>query len=205
MSTPANDVENGGQDAADRAWVVVDTPLPVGALLAFLQDVERLYRINPLLEIDAFDILGAGRYRLRARNLSNSRDLDTELAVTHRSDGLDVRYNCGLKTMTTFRALATAAGSRLVVTDVYAGAREAERQARLAEVDLSLNAWGRGLHTFLGQWSRWHKLTPWRCYMAKVWQPMRPSARRIVFLILAISAFEVVTMAIVFLVWLAAR
>ena len=57
-------------------------------------------------------------------------------------------YATGLKTATHFRAEPRADGSDLIVTDVYGGSLE-ERQARAAEVDLSLNAWGRALRDIL--------------------------------------------------------
>ena len=65
-----------------------------------------------------------------------------------------------------------------------------ERRARAGEIDLSLNAWGRALHSYFGAWARWRWLGPWRWYMRRVWQPMKPSARRIVWMIWVISAFE---------------
>lgn len=189
----------------DRAWVAIDTTLAFDELVAILDDVELLLRINPLLEVERFETLSPERRRFRALNHSNGRHLDTELVLARLPGGLDVRYSEGLKAATTFRAEAKGAGSRLVVTDLYSGLTEAERQARLGEVDLSLNAWGRALHDYLRLWARWHWLPPWRWYMRRVWKPMTPSARRIVFLILAVSVFEIVTFAVILMIWLAAR
>jgi len=181
--------------AADAAWVAIETPLTAGDLLLFLDDVERLLRINPLYVVSQFSDLGGGRYRLGLHNLSNDRIDDVEFTVSRRGDGLELRYGGGLKTSTTFRVEAgPSGGSRLVVTDTYAGASEEERARRLGEVDRSLTAWGRSLHGFLRMWARWRWLAPWRWYMARVWQPMTPTARRVVFLILAISAFDVVAL-----------
>jgi hypothetical protein len=96
-------------------------------------------------------------------------------------------------------------GSLLVVTDVYEGGTAAERRARGGEVDLSLNAWGRALHDYLRLWSRWSWLGPWRWYMRRAWQPMTPSARRIVWMIWVVSAFEVAALAALLAIWLALR
>jgi hypothetical protein len=187
--------------------VRIATPLAAGDLRLFLDDIERLYRINPLLELSAFEVTGMGTYRLAARNLSNGRDIEVALAVTPREAGIDVRYSGGLKTATSF-SVEPAAGegwSHLVVTDVYEGGTEAERRARAGEVDLSLNAWGRALHGYLRAWARWKWLQPWRWYMRRVWQPMKPSARRIVWMIWVVSAFEVAALAALVAVWLALR
>ena len=67
---------------------------------------------------------------------------------------------------------------------------------------MSLNAWGRALHDYLAAWARWRRLAPWRWYMGRVWQPMTPSARRIVWMIWVISAFEVVALAALLAVWI---
>ena len=179
----------------DAAWVVIDTPLSPGELRLFLDDVERLFRINPHYVFERFEPLGGGRYRLALHNMSNDRDVDVEITARWRQDSLDVRYGAGLKTATLFRAEPGAEGrSRLVVTDTYAGLPEAERLHRLDEVDRSLTAWGRALHGYIRLWSRWHWLAPFRWYMARVWLPMKPSARRIVFLFLAISAFDLLAL-----------
>lgn len=44
-------------------------------------DVELLYRITPLPEISAFEPAGKQGYRLKAKNLSNTSNLDVELSV----------------------------------------------------------------------------------------------------------------------------
>lgn len=185
----------------------ISTALSVADLRSFLDDIERLYRINPLLEISDFEATGRGNYRLAARNLSNGRDIEVALAVTPRESGIDVRYSHGLKTATSFsvKPAAGEGGSHLVVTDVYEGSTEAERRARAGEVDLSLNAWGRALHDYLRAWTRWSWLAPWRWYMRRAWQPMTPSARRIVWMIWVVSAFEVAALAGLLAIWLSLR
>ena len=185
----------------------ISTTLSVADLRSFLDDIERLYRINPLLEIRAFEATARGTYRLAARNLSNGRDIEAALAVTPRETGIDVRYSHGLKTATSFRVERAPGegGSHLVVTDVYEGGTEAERRARAGEIDLSLNAWGRALHDYLRAWTRWSWLAPWRSYMRRAWQPMTPSARRIVWMIWVVSAFEVAALAALLAIWLSLR
>ncbi len=201
MAAPEAPVPAAGTcDYEDAAWVRIATPLCTADLRAFLDDVERLYRINPLLEISAFAPAGRGRYRLAVHNHSNATDLDMMLDVRADDAGLEVLYDHGLKTITRFRVEATPEGTHLVVTDIYEGSSAEERHARVGEADLSLNAWGRALQSYLRMWARWSWFAPWRWYMRRVWQPMRPSARRIVWMIWVISAFEVVTIAALLLV-----
>lgn len=193
MAVDAERTDASPGPEADWASVSIETPLAPAALRGFLDDVERLYRINPLLEIEAFTPLARGSYRLLARNLANGRDIDVEIDVAASAAGIEARYRSGLKSATSFSVAAAGSTARLVVTETYAGS-EAERHARLAEVDTSLNAWGRALHDYLRHWSRWSWLRPWRWYMARVWQPMRPSARRIVYMIWVISLVELVAL-----------
>lgn len=185
----------------DAAWVRIETAMSPADLRAFIEDVERLYRINPLLEISAFESVGPRRHRLAAHNHSNGRDIDVVLAITGGATEVEVAYDAGLRTATQFRVEATPEGSHLFVTDIYGGGSEAERRARAGEVDLSLNAWGRALHVYLKAWARWRWLAPWRWYMRRVWQPMQPSARRIVWMIWVISAFELIAIVMLLAIW----
>lgn len=184
-----------GPEAGDWAAVTIDTTLAPAVLVRFLADVERLYRINPLYEVHRFERLGPGRWRLVALNLANARELDVELDIVETADGIVARYRSGLKAATAFHVAPHAGAARLVVEDTYIGSEE-ERRARLAEVDTSLNAWGRALHDYLRQWARWRWLAPWRWYMRRVWQPMRPSARRIVYMIWVISLVEMIVLVV---------
>ncbi len=180
-----------GTDAGrDAAWVTIETLLTADALLAFCQaDVERLFRINSLLRFDEWRRVAEYEYHVRLRNLANDKELDSGLHVEPLADGLRVTYDNGLKTATTFRVEGKG-GARLIVTDDYSGMPAAERKARTDEVDRSLVQWGHDLHRYLARWNRWSRHGLWRWYMARVWQPMTPLARRVVFLLLVITAME---------------
>lgn len=198
---PVEQTESPAGTHDDAAWVRIETSMPAVDLRAFIDDVERLYRINPLLEITAFEPTGENRYRLVANNLSNEGSIDVALAVTATDGAVKVAYGSGLKTATHFRVEAVPDGAHLFVTDIYGGGSADERRARAGEVDLSLNAWGRALHSYLGAWARWRWLAPWRWYMRRLWQPMKPSARRIVWMIWVISAFEMFAIVVLFGGW----
>lgn len=187
---------------ADAAWVSVPTRLSADALVAFCGDVERLFRLNSQLQIAAFHCEGANDFRLEATNLSNGCPLATTLRAEETPDGLRIAYADGLKTATIFRVEPGTDGATLVVTDDYSGVPEAERSARLDEVDRSLPQWGHDLHRFLAHWARWRWCAPWRWTM-KRWLKMTPSARRVAFLIAAITAAEFLAfLALVAVFWL---
>ncbi|MES9902269.1 MAG: hypothetical protein ABW168_06250 [Sedimenticola sp.] len=51
--------------------------------------------------------------------------------------------------------------------------------------------WGEDLQAYLVHWNRWSGFAPWRWYMRRIWLPMKPSARRITYILLWISLVEV--------------
>jgi len=179
------------EDGRDAAWVTVETPLSAAALLAFCrEDVERLFRINSLFRFDEWRRIGENDHHVRLRNLSNERALETDLHVEALPDGLRVVHGGGLKTTTDFQVSEAPGGATLTVTDDYSGTPVEERRARADEVDRSLVQWGHDLHHYLTRWSRWSRYAPWRWYMNRVWQPMTPAGRRVVFALVVISALE---------------
>ncbi len=181
----------GKEEERDAAWVTVETPMSPGELLAFCrEDVERLFRINSLLRFEEWSRIGERDHRVRLRNLSNGRKLETVFRAERLPDGLRVVYGDGLKTSTTFKVEPAGGGAQLVVTDDYSGTPVAQRRARTDEVDRSLNQWGHDLHRYLARWSRWSRYSPWRWYMNRIWLPMTPTGRRVVFALVVISAIE---------------
>jgi hypothetical protein len=160
--------------------VAVDSPLAPARLLALLGDPERLLRVNPLWVFEVWERPEPDRFRLRVRNQSNGRTWDAAGRIERLADGLRLHYDDGIKSFTRFQVEPRDTGSRLWILDDYGRLPEAERRARVGEVDLSLPAWGRALHGYLRAWSRWSGLAPWRWYMDGVWRPTRPLARRIV-------------------------
>jgi hypothetical protein len=180
-------------------WVRVATGLSPAELVAFCQDVERLLRINSMYEFEEWRREGEGRFFMRVRNLSNGRMIETPILVVPRLEGLRIVYEAGLKTATEFRVeppggpddgTDAGVGAALVVVDDYSGTPEAERRARAGEIDKSLVWWGHDLHRYLRYWARWSGFAPWRWYMRRVWQPMKPTARRITFILIAVTVFE---------------
>lgn len=177
--------------AEDTAWITFETPLSPVELRLFIEDLERLFRINSLLEIERWESIGDGRISVDALNLSNGRRVNSELRVESFDGGVRVCYERLLKRSTRFQVECSQAhGSRLTITDDYSGSAETEKLRRLDEVDRSLSQWGRDLQVYLQSWHRWSWLPPWRWYMQRVWQPMKPSARRITRWIIGITLAE---------------
>ena len=185
----------------DSAWVSIRSPLAAAATIEFCGDVERLFRVNSLLEFAEWRSTGDNEFTMTARNLSTGRTLATTLRVARLADGCAVTYASGLKTATTFRVAPHGdgddGGAILTVTDDYSGTPEDERARRLDEVDRSLVQWGHDIHRYLVHWRRWSWLAPWRWYMRRVWQKMKPRGRRISFILIVLAAFEVVTFVLV--------
>ena len=176
-------LDSAEESAEDIAWASFLTPLSVQALIDFCQkDIERLLRINPFLEFKEWRDIGAERFHFIVRNYSQDPhfELDTELISEFQPAGLKLKYKEGIKLTTTFLVEPAGEGSKLTITDYYnPHLNEEEKVARLGEVDKSLEVWARDLQQYLVRWEKWSRFAPWRWYMTKVWQPMRPTARRI--------------------------
>ncbi len=188
------------QPASDNAaWVTIETPLAADALAAWCVDIEQLYRINPYFEFRSWRALARDTWHVAYRNLSIGSDVEVELRLTRGSAGaFTVSYAHGIKRLTRFTIEPVPMGSTLTIVEEYASvAREqAEREA-----DRSLHGWGMALNEYLKQHARWRWCAPWRWYMRHVWTPMKPSARRITYIILLITCAEIALFALAMAVW----
>ncbi len=192
------DSQNSNLDNQDAAWASINTPLHIDALLVFIQDVERLLRINPMLEFKKWEKLGASQYFMAGRNISQETafEFETKLTVSRRPNGLEIEYESGVKASTVIEIEGIELengelGSKLTITDHYDRLDEETRQARMGEVDKSLINWATDLQRYLVTWRRWSRIKLWRLYMQHVWLPMKPTGRRITYMLLWISAVEV--------------
>ncbi len=185
-------------DTEDAAWASINTPLEVEALKSFCRDIERLFRINPMLEFKEWQVLGNDRYFFSGRNISQEPafDFEFELHVEELPEGLRIDYSQGLKTSTTIKIEPAEQGSKLTIIDSYDGISEEERKSRIDEVDKSLITWAHYLQKFILSWKRWSCFAPWRWYMRRVWQPMKPAGRRITYMLLWITAAEIALIAL---------
>lgn len=179
--------------AEDAAWAAVNTPLSVDELKVFCQDIERLFRINPMLEFNTWEQLANNRYRMAVKNISQEQpfNLDVELEAEQQSDEIIIHYANGIKKKTIFKIEPSEYGSKLTIIDDYGNLSEEERSARINEVDKSLVNWADYLQRFLITWKKWSKHRWWRWYMKRIWQPMKPTGRRITYMFLWITLVEI--------------
>jgi len=189
----------------DSAWISVATPLPADRLLALMRDPQRLMRVNPLWVFESWDTAGPDAVRFRIDNQSTGQVWEAGARVVPLPDGLRLDYAEGIKAWTLFRVEPTETGSRLWIVDDYGRLPETEREARVAEVDRSLTAWGGALYRHLRAWSRWSGFAPWRWYVERHWLPMKPLSRRIVRLLLWVSVAELALFALLVAILVAER
>jgi hypothetical protein len=179
------------QPLEDTAWITINTPFSATRLESFILDLERLFRINSQLVIKHWNSQRHNLVFLEAYNLSNGKQMNCELRLTKIDHGIRVDYKDLLKKSTLIQVeTASPHGSTLIITDIYSGYDEPTKRQRLDEVDLSLKQWGMDLQSYLRYWYSWSWLPPWRWYMLRIWQPMKPVARRVTYMIIMITLAE---------------
>lgn len=181
-------------DTGNAAWVSINTPSDVDTLCRFChRDVERLFRINPYLEFDRWERLVDNRYVIAGRNFSQEKPFEFRLEMEAEAlpDGLRIRYRGGLKRDTVFKVESSPHGSKLTIHENYLAINDEEQHERLGEVDRSLPTWAGDLQKFLIMWKQWSWLGPWRWYMGRIWQRMKPSGRRIAYMFWWITLVEI--------------
>lgn len=180
----------------DAAWASINTPCEVDELRLFCQDVERLFRINPMLHFKKWQVLGPHRYHFSGQNLSQSVpfDFDLVMTVSQINDGFKIDYQDGLKT-STFVIIEPVDGNapwrtRLTIIDNYNTESQLVKRQQLHTVDKSITVWAEHLQQYLQSWKQWSHIGLWRWYMQKVWQPMKPAGRRITYILLWVAGME---------------
>lgn len=193
IEVPMNEVIDLPNAADDAAWATINTPLSVQELEIFCQDIERLFRINPMLEFNAWETLSDDQYRMAVKNISHEDpfEVDTTITVEQKEGGITLHYSNGIKKKTVLKIEPSEYGSKLTITDSYDDLPEEERQSRMNEVDKSLINWADYLQRFLITWKKWSKFALWRWYMRRIWQPMKPTGRRVTYMLLWITLVEI--------------
>jgi hypothetical protein len=187
--------------AADRAAPVAEgdsaraettLPLPAAEVAAFVRDVERLWRLNPHLDIREWQPREDG-FDCTARDELADRDIMVEAKVEAGDDRLTVRYATGLRQATEILIEPVADGARLVITDRYPRIEDPQ-DPRLAEVDRTLVPWVAAIRRHLLARRRWGRLpliSPlWHWWNEHFLLHMAPRNRRIVRLLVWISVLE---------------
>jgi hypothetical protein len=192
------------QPNADFARVEIDTPFDKNWLEDFLKDPLRLLRINSLFEFSIFEKIDDQHWHMVGKNLSNEEHFDVTFKANHTQSGLLLTYKGWLKTSTEIRIEVDDKNDcRLIITDDYSGTSEEERKQRVGEVDNTIVQWANDIYSYLQKWKRWSWLPGWKLYALRFWQNMKPSARRISFMLIALTSAEFVIFLFVFVIfWL---
>ena len=188
-----NEIIEAPTAADDAAWAAINTPLSTDELMTFCQDIERLFRINPMLEFNAWEKLSDSQYHMAVKNISQEEpfEVDVKINVEQTADEISIHYSNGIKKKTVLTIEPSEYGSKLTITDNYDGFSEEQRQSQMYEVDKSIINWADYLQRFLITWNKWSKFGLWRWYMKRVWQPMKPTGRRVTYMLLWITLVEV--------------
>lgn len=200
----------GEHTAAEEnaAWAAVSVPLPPDGLFHFLQDVERLFRLNPYLKIESWleepgPFLPGKRFRLDCLNEMNGLRSEVALTLEEVTNGLGyrLRYDRGLKRATEVLLAADGSGTRLTLKDHYHTPEGPDREERLKEVDRSIVPWAASVHGYLRGLGRWSWFPPYRCYKNRFWLGMPPQQRRVTRLIVWTTLLEFIVFLFVFVIY----
>jgi hypothetical protein len=174
----------------DKAWVTVETGLYADELLVFVRRPDWLYRMNPLIEWSICELDG-DILRLAQEGRG------AEARIEELPNGI-LLYWAGddLKAATSI----TVEAGILRIEDDYSRFPLEIREARIAEVDQTLPAWGGGIYEFFKNWRRYSWLLLWRWYALGPWLKMKPQARRIVRLLILITLAEFLAFLVILVV-----
>ena len=203
--------KNAGQPTEDSVWISVDLPLPQKELYAFIQKTERLFRLNPYLEIKSWQEDAPGKItpgkQLRVELLNEMNGLHQSMVLSVNDVQTEVSfslsYDNGLKQSTIFSVQNLGpASSRLVVKELYpAEMSAAEREKRLNEVDRSLVPWGAAIHSYFIRRARWGWVPFSNWWQNTFWLGMTPRHRRITRMIIWTTLLEFVVFLFVFVIY----
>jgi len=207
-------VSNSAANQQDAAWINVETPLTPAQLFEFITNAECLFRLNPYLEIHAWQceqrrVTENGRIHLKYLNEMNgvARELDMTVSGFQPGIGYTLNYSEGLKRATEIKVEARTHGAELVIKDWYHAVEDkpdeppAVKEARLAEADRSLTPWGVAIRQHLLNLKRWDWLPFYQPMRERFWLTMAPRNRRISRMIIWITALEFFAFLFVFLIY----
>ena len=195
----------------DFASISVDLPLAKEDVYSFIRGIERLYRINPHLEIKSWqedkkgEVYSGKKIRVDSLNEMNGmqQNITLSLGDLQQEASFSLSYDSGLKQATIFTVEGTTqTSSKLIVKELYpADLSVAEREARLNEVDKSLVPWGEAIHSYFKRRARWGWLPLYSWFQDTFWLGMSPRHRRVARLIILTTVLEFVVFMFVFVIY----
>jgi len=201
-AAPANPPPQG-IDVSDAAWARIPTPFSPDELAKNIADAEVLLRLNPYYYFKSCRKTGPDSYHAEFENQSNQRQVVVDIDVeSGPGNGISLNYRQGIKRRTIFSIEPGKDGSVLVLTDDYGSRASGEASHESApEIDKSQLAWAESIRIYLSRLKRFSGIPGWRWYIRRLWIPMKPSARRIVWLLYLITLVEFAFFCFVVLIW----
>ena len=192
--------------ADNSTWVTLEIATPPAALFEYLKNFERLFRLNPYLDIKQWvEREGGKRFQLEALNEMNgvTYSLDIDVESIQASTYFLLRYSQGLKETLeiTIQAASDQHKSILTLREHYHQTTQEQREQQLQEIDHSLIPWGKSIRLYILGLQRWAWFWPYRWYHEKVWLPMRPTHRRISRMLIWVTLLEFVVFLFVFIIY----
>jgi hypothetical protein len=187
-AAPLEKVGAGETPTGDSARAETTLPLPVAELADFVRDVERLWRLNPHLDIRNWQPREDG-FACAARDELADRDVTVAATVEVGDGRLMLHYADGLRQATGILVEPVADGARLVITDHYPRIDDPQ-DPRLVEVDRTLVPWVAAIRRHLLARRGWGWLPGWLWWNEHFMLRMAPRSRRIVRLLVWISVLE---------------
>lgn len=185
--------EFSAQDNA--AWAKANIALSTENGWIFLADVERLFRLNPHLDItDWREEAGPSHScKLSALNESNGCRYETTMKIEQVPCNrcLTIKYDKGLKAATEFRIESSQTGSSLTITERYRPLRDWD-DGRLNEVDRSLVPWLAAIRGHIAGLARYRWLPGYHWWTGHFMLGMPPRQRRMVNMVIWVSLLEFV-------------
>lgn len=176
-------------DSSDAAWVTIKSVLPVNQVKQIMSDVEVVFRLNPFYYIDSWDKQNE-KTSIKFRNMSNNQAVEQSFMTSNTDNELTISYEGGIKTRTIIRVEQDGDGSRILLIDDYSGMSDTEREQHAEKADRSLQKWGEAIFTHLQRIKKWSWLPGWQFYMRRIWMPMNPSGRRVLWMLYIITLAE---------------
>lgn len=187
------------ESSGDNAWVRVEILASFDEAEAFCRNPEHLFRLNPCLDFEYWQWLSPTAAKVRWFNDSNQIHFQAELVFEVLATGWVCHWQEGIKARTRLEILAEPCKTILMITDEYADIDEAQKRARLQEVDKSLSAWGKGVRDYFQSIARYGWIPGGRFYLSSIWLGLKPRTRRILFML---SWATVADLALFLLVWM---
>jgi hypothetical protein len=203
---------SGAMAEENAAWVTVDLPLAPAQAFEFATRLERLFRLNPCLQIEGWTeepgpFAPGKRWRLAAFNEMNGLRQEAALTLEEVEPGRRflASWDCGLKRALEVSVAPGREGAALTLKEHYHSPEGPLREQRLKEVDASLTPWGVALRRHFLAARRWGWLPFYRPLREGFWLSMTPGQRRIGRLLIWITALEFAVFLAVLAIYLAAR